>query len=94
MSVTYFERTVKKSSKPYQCSWCIEQIEQGQPYSFYGWRDGKETGVERMHPECFAAMREMESIEGGWFFWIVGDFHRGCCCANGDCKCVKVEVSE
>ncbi len=29
----------------------------------------------------------MASAEGAFITWSIGDYHRGCRCANGDCQC-------
>lgn len=87
MATAFHERTVEHSRKARQCDWCASQIGIGEPYRGYGWRDGSNHGRVSMHLCCYQAMQEMAAEEGGWFEWSLGDFEKGCCCANGDCKC-------
>lgn len=87
MADTFHFQEVNKSQKKRICSWCPEDIEIGQPYKSYQFRDGGDTGYFAFHPECYSAMQEMASKEGGWFQWSTSDFHRGCCCEARQCEC-------
>lgn len=87
MSETFHQVEVKKSRKQRQCSWCAYRIEVGDPYKGYSFKSGGDFGRVEMHQECYSAMQQVASEGGGWFAWSVGDFHRGCGCASGDCKC-------
>jgi hypothetical protein len=87
MGETFHECEMQKSRRRRQCTWCAIAIEIGEPYRAYSWRDGGMFGRVQMHPECYAAMLDVATEEGGWLEWSVGDFHRGCGCASGDCEC-------
>lgn len=83
----FHETTVAKSRKDRVCSWCGSAIEIGKPYRGYSWRDGGDVSREEMHPECYDAMCDEATAEGAFITWSIGDYHRGCRCANGDCQC-------
>lgn len=87
MAETFHQAEVNKSRKQRQCSWCARLIEVGDPYKGYSFKGGSDFGRVEMHPECYSAMQQVAFEEGGWFDWSAGDFHRGCGCASGDCKC-------
>lgn len=91
MAETFHAVSVQKSRKRRQCSWCAEMIEVGDPYEAYSFRDGCDFGRVQMHPECLAAARDVANSEGCYFEWSIGEFHRGCGCAAGDCKCKPSE---
>ena len=76
MSETFHHSSVQRSRKERQCDWCAEKIEVGQPYESYRWADGSDGGTVRMHPECYAAMRQ-ESQDNPGVEWFAGDFVRG-----------------
>lgn len=77
MADTFHEQSVARSRKVRQCHWCAEKVEVGQPYKSYRFRDCGDIGYVAVHPECYDAMHEMASMEGGWFEWSIGDFKRG-----------------
>lgn len=87
MAETFHSVSVAKSRRGRQCTWCGEQVQIGDPYKAYQFRDGRETGHVTLHPECYSAMQEMAAEEGGWFSWTEGDFSRGCMCERGSCEC-------
>jgi hypothetical protein len=77
VSRTFHHRTVKRSRRQHECTWCAEGIEVGQPHYSYRWvADGCDAGTVRMHPECYAAM-EQAAKDDPWFSWSPGDFARG-----------------
>ena len=79
--------------KRHQCSWCAEPIEQGERYAKYRWWDWDDTGTVNLHLECYDAMTDFASDEGGWVEFEPGDNPRGCRCAfDAHCEnpaCVK-----
>ena len=87
MSEIFHKRPVRASRKQRMCSWCGTHIEVGQPYDSYRWRNQCDNGHCEMHPECLTACDEVSYDEGGFFLFGIGDFHRGCGCASGDCRC-------
>ncbi len=94
MAESFHHCNVKASRKQRVCSWCGESINVGEPYHGYQWRDGNDSGTENMHPECYNACKDAFT-EDPDLFWSQGDFNRGCCCANGDCKCkIKSDSSQ
>lgn len=84
---TSFHERLSRARRAYKCSWCGERIEAGEQYRSYGWRDGSDSGHEKMHTECYGAMCRLAAEEGEFLYWTFGDFHRGCTCQAGCCQC-------
>jgi len=61
-----------KAKKQHRCEWCWQLIEAGETYSRYRFYDDGEAGTVKMHPECFEAMQDEASDEGGWVEWTPG----------------------
>lgn len=75
-------RHIKAARKEHPCTWCAEPIDAGAPYARYRWLGGYDTGTVRMHPECFDAMGDLASREGGQCEFGPGESSRGCCCVS------------
>jgi len=69
---TQTETQTLRAAKPHRCSWCWQQINVGDTYKRYRFFDGGDTGVCKMHPECYDAMEDAALEEGGWFEWVPG----------------------
>lgn len=65
-----------KARKLHKCSWCAERIEIGEEYTRYRYFSDGDAGTVKMHPECYDAMLEAASHEGGWIEWTPGDGER------------------
>lgn len=66
------EPTTQAAMKSYRCNWCWQAIKPGETYRRYRFYSDGDAGTTRMHPECFAVMKEEADKEGGWFDWTPG----------------------
>lgn len=81
------DERIVASKKRHLCSWCDELIEVGDSYFRWRWYDGADASTVKLHPECFEAMNEMISLEGGSIEFTPGESPRGCCCGfEAGCK--------
>ena len=72
MSGSTTDAVTRNARKPHRCSWCWEWIAKGEAHQTYTqFGDGKATTV-RLHPECYDAMLDCASAEGGWAEWTPG----------------------
>ena len=76
--------TVPIARKSHRCWWCWEQIEPGEEYIRWPWKDAGQVVTIKLHPECKAAWdgSEVDEIMGG-------EYCRGCTCERGCCECGK-----
>lgn len=58
--------------KAHRCSWCWQRIPAGESYSRYRYYNGGEAGSVKAHPECYAAIMQASSEEGGYVEWTPG----------------------
>lgn len=58
--------------KKHSCGWCCQIILPGDMYKRYRYYDGGDAGTVKLHPECYAAMCEAASEEGGYIEWTPG----------------------
>lgn len=79
-------RHVKKSKKPYRCTWCYDPIEAGSPYAT--WFTYGENVTARLHPECYEAMLQADLYDEE--MPPAGTFRRGCHCGENieHCNCM------
>ena len=73
---TFHQRSVKRSHRARQCTWCGDPVEIGHPYQSYRWADGGDAGTVVLHPECGDAMTEACKRDPD-LIWSHGDFLRG-----------------
>ena len=60
-----------KARKAHRCEWCWQRIDDGTEYKRYRYYGGEASTV-KMHPECYDAMQEAASEEGGYIEWTPG----------------------
>jgi hypothetical protein len=77
-------RDVKAARKQYQCDWCWESINCGEPYT--KWFTFEDRVTVRMHPECYEAAGKVD-LDGE--LPTPGTYRRGCWCQERpeDCNC-------
>ena len=68
----FTETTTQKAAKRHQCTWCWQFIDPGKEYKRYRHFDGNDAGTVKMHPECYDAMQEEATEEGGYLEWTPG----------------------
>lgn len=61
-----------KARKQHRCDWCWQFIVVGETYKRYRYYNGGDAGTVRMHPECYEAMQDAASEEGGFIEWTPG----------------------
>lgn len=60
------------AAKTHRCTWCWQSINKGDTYMRYRFFNGGDAGTCKMHPECYDAMEQAATEEGGWFEWVPG----------------------
>ena len=58
--------------KPHRCGWCWQRIGIGDVYKRYRYYNDGDAGTVKAHPECYEAIQDAASEEGGWFEWTPG----------------------
>jgi hypothetical protein len=71
------DRPVKAVRKRRLCEWCAYCIEAGEPAQNRVYTFDNEFHNDYMHPECYAAMHEVDWHGFGQWEWMPGDFERG-----------------
>lgn len=66
------ETTTQGARIRHHCMWCWQSINIGEPYKRYRYFDGGDSGVVKMHPECYGAMQDAASEDGGFIEWTPG----------------------
>ena len=80
----FTEPTIHKATQEHQCSWCGEIISCDQHYNRYRWFEDGEASTIKIHPECLAAMDELNDPD---MRFAPGNNPRGCNCGfDRDCE--------
>jgi len=80
------EVTAQTARKAHVCWWCGEQIEPGDEYTRWLWKDAGDVQPVKTHRECREAWSTLPYGENEVEF---GEFCRGCTCERGACRCEK-----
>jgi hypothetical protein len=67
------EATTQVARKPHRCTWCWQLIGAGETYTRYRYYGSDaDAGTVKAHPECYEAIQDAASEEGGMIEWTPG----------------------
>lgn len=68
--------TIRAARGRHYCDWCGQGVERGESYKRYRAFGNDGAGTVKMHPECYDAMQDEVTAEGGWIEWVFGENER------------------
>ena len=70
-----------QARKAHRCTWCGEKIHVGERYKRWTCIGDDGPMTNRMHTECYEALRRWAEAQPGEYEYDPGSFTRGCGCA-------------
>ena len=73
-----------QARKAHRCTWCGEKIHVGERYKRWTCIGDDGPMTNRMHTECYEALRRWAEAQPGEYEYDPGTCTRGCVCESGD----------